>query len=243
MKHQEANVHLVNLNEQCDQAEQYAFFDVDGTLITIKSMFSFRRYCLGRLGLYRCWKGVLRYITHDLQHRSLVRLGAGREFLNRCYYRAFRGVDRMELLGLVGEWYDEINRSGGLYISRTIQILREHRDEGVRIVVVSGSFHELLHPILEDIGVDHVLATNLVTKDGKFTGEIVSPQMIGEGKARAVKDFIESRNIDPALCYAYGDDSSDIPMLAVVGSPALVTSDPDLIDLAARRAWRVIPQK
>jgi HAD superfamily hydrolase (TIGR01490 family) len=172
----------------------------------------------------------------------MVRLGAGRERLNRVYYRAFRGVDRAELLGLVSEWYEEINRSGGLYISRTIQILREHRREGVKVVVVSGSFHELLHPILENIGVDYCLATNLETKDGEFTGEIIPPQMIGEGKAQAVKDFIGTRNIDPALCYAYGDDSSDIPMLAIVGSPALVTSDPDLIDLAGRRAWRVIPQ-
>ncbi len=243
MKYRETNVRLVNLNEHYDQGERYAFFDVDGTLITIKSMFSFRRYCLGRLGLYRGWKGALRYITHDLKHRSLVRLGAGRERLNRVYYRAFRGVNRAELLGLIDEWYEEINRSGGLYISRTMQILREHRDAGVKVVVVSGSFHELLHPILENIGVDHVLATNLETKGGEFTGEIVPPQMIGEGKARAVKDFIESKNIDPAACYAYGDDSSDIPMLSVVGSPALVTSDPGLIDLAGRRAWRVIAQE
>ena len=78
--------------------ERYAFFDVDGTLISIKSMFMFRRFCLGRLRRYRGWTGYVRYYVHALEHSVLSSIGASRELLNKRYYRKYRGAERREVL-------------------------------------------------------------------------------------------------------------------------------------------------
>lgn len=219
---------------------RYAFFDVDGTLISIKSMFDFRRYCLGRLQMYSGLVGILRYCYHDLKHKLLDHLGVRREVLNTLYYKNFRGTDRSEILKLISEWYRDISKTHNFYLKDTLDILNEHRKQGVKTVLVSGSFDDLLTPISQHLKIDHCLSTDLEIKDGEYTGTIIPPQTIGAGKAEAIHAFAASHKINLGRCYAYGDDVSDIPMLKIVGSPVVVSSNPDLIKFASLNDWKII---
>lgn len=106
---------------------------------------------------------------------------------------------------------------------------------------VSGSFDALLKPIARHLGVHQILcAPLLLGPGGILTGEIGHPQTIGKGKAEAIELFLDGQEVDPALCFAFGDDVSDIDMLACVGNPVVVGTNTPLAKDSRTFAWSKI---
>jgi hypothetical protein len=97
-------------------------------------------------------------------------------------------------------------------------LIEEHRAAGREIVIVSSSGAEMVEPIGEMLGVDRVVATRMVTVDGRYTGEI-DFYAYGENKAVAVREVAAESGYDLADCHAYSDSITDLPMLSAVGHP------------------------
>lgn len=218
---------------------RYAFFDVDGTLLDLKSMFSFRKYLLHyRYPLLGAIKNFVATVIFRLYELS----GRDRGFINLKYYETFRGSKEIDIGNIAKKWFAHIkDTNAALFVEPAIEILQKHRDSGVEPVFVSGSFCDLLQPLAQDLGVKHVLATRLETIDGVYTGRVLPPQMIGKGKAVAIEDFLLNQGVDGKNCFAYGDHYSDIPMLSMVGNPGVVRGDSLLKEYALAHGWRVIP--
>jgi phosphoserine phosphatase len=119
-----------------------------------------------------------------------------------------------------------------------LALFDEHRAAGRKVVLVSSSGQEVVGPIGEMLGVDHVIATRMVVEDGKYTGE-VSFYAYGENKATAITELAEERGWDLADCYAYSDSATDVPMLSVVGHPVAVNPDKALRKVATEKDWPV----
>ena len=218
----------------------FAFFDVDGTLLNLKSMFSFQQYYMRQVSLLNIFSS-LRYRWFELNMNIHITLGSNRNSINRVYYQSFRGRNPEHVKELGREWYRNAKATiPDLVMDTTFKELKKHQAQGGEIVFVSGSFPEVLQPLAEDMGVKYCLATKLEVNNGLYTGAIIPPQTIGYGKAEVVKIFIEEWNVSPADCYAYGDDCSDIPMLEVVGKPIAVEGDLKLMEYAANKQWQVI---
>jgi phosphoserine phosphatase len=88
-------------------------------------------------------------------------------------------------------------------------------------------------------GVDHVIATTLEVKDGRYTGD-VDFYAYGPNKARAMEQLAAERGYDLAESYAYSDSETDAPMLAAVGHPFAVNPDKELRRIAKERGWPVL---
>jgi len=220
---------------------RFAFFDVDETVVRFKSMFAFEAFWSRNVGLLPAVTGPLRNYHFAARIARYARQGRSREFINALYYERFSGRSQSLLTTIVARWFEEAKRiPGGIYISPTLNEIHHHQREGTRIVLVSGSFHELLDPIAKDLAVDHVLATRLKIRQGHYTGQIEQPQMIGYGKAFAIRSLLSQHQADPSACWAYGDHVSDINMLEEVGHPNIVSCDPSMLALAGNRGWRVI---
>jgi HAD superfamily hydrolase (TIGR01490 family) len=171
----------------------------------------------------------------------LAPAGADRAGANATFYAGFRGLSVAEVGRLALEWYVEVRRAeAGLFHANAIAELRSHQARGGVVVLVSGSFREVLAPLAAELGAGDVLATDLEVEDGRFTGRILPPQMIGAGKALAVAGFLRARGCDPGRCYAYGDHESDLPMLRAVGHPIAVGSDEDLLRHARAQGWPML---
>lgn len=214
----------------------YAFFDVDDTLIAIKTMFSFQDYWYAATGDH-AGRAAFQQEMDGLRANN-----ASWEILNRRYYAHFAGRAAAAVTACAADWYGHIERTTPqLYHAAVVAELKRHQRGGVAPVFVSGSFPALLAPVAERLGVRHILATTLEeTAAGLYTGAILPPQTIGAGKAVAVQAFLEERNITPASCYAYGDDISDAPMLAAVGFPTAVSGGRGLQAHAEAMGWRVM---
>lgn len=209
-------------------SQRIAFFDVDETLITCKSMFGFLEHHLDT----ECYEQTTARL------RELTAAGAPRELTNREYYRAFAG-DRVADVAASGQrWFDAAGQ--GLFHPPMVAEFRRCQAEGVTTVLVSGSLAACLDPIATHLGADLVLCTVLESRGEVYTGEITAT-VIGEGKAAAVRLIMAERGADPTRCLAFGDHASDLPMLSEVGTAVVVGADPVLLAHAEHLGWRVLP--
>ncbi|WP_120635070.1 HAD family phosphatase [Ruegeria sp. EL01] len=215
--------------------KRFAFFDVDDTLISVKSMFDF----------YRFWTLDWRDDPASLEmfetdFAELRTNGASREVLNRAYYRYFTAVDPEELSKAAQTWAAaRLDKPERFFLAEPVAELRELKANDIEPVFVSGSFKAVLDPIANYLGVDWILATKMKRgANGCFTGKIGVPQTIGVGKAEAIRTFLTSQAADAANCLAFGDDISDLPMLLSVGTPVVVGSHAELAAHANAGRWR-----
>jgi HAD superfamily hydrolase (TIGR01490 family) len=208
--------------------DHFVFCDVDETLISFESIVDFFPYYFDGPPGSRLRDAHDKCLAPLLK---MVRQGAPRETLNRTYYGAYAGETVVEVHASGKRWHDEREAREGFYVPAIREALAAHRRAGADIVLVSGSFAPLLDPIAAAVQARAVLATRLFVREGRYTGEIDVP-MIGHHKADAVRAVLaEHPEVDPRRCYAYGDHPTDVPMLACVGRPVVVGSDPEL------RAW------
>lgn len=213
----------------------YAFFDVDDTLIAVKSMFSFQDYWYGR------GREPGQRQAFEMDMDRLRNENAPWEELNSRYYSHFKGRDAAEVAKLGAEWFSVMERNRPkLYHTKVVERLRQLQAEGVEPVFVSGSFPALLAPVAERLQVRHLLCCRPEIEAGLYTGRLLPPQTIGTGKAVALLDFLKEHDVLPSVCHAFGDDITDRPMLEAVGHPVVVAGGRALEVYAASVGWPVI---
>jgi HAD superfamily hydrolase (TIGR01490 family) len=208
-----------------------AFFDVDETLLSVRTLESFLLYYLKRepsmISPERLRELAGQVVTLD------------RSEFNRRYYGIWAGQDAARVGAAGRDWFAEAREQPGFYRPNVLARLREHQAEGDRVVLVSGSFEPPLRPLADALGVDALYCTALEIDRGVYTGTI-SAAMIGDDKRHVVESYLA--DLDPqAPSWGYGDHSSDLPLLERVESPIVVGSDPTMLDLAGERGWPVLP--
>lgn len=223
------------LNSVSKEMQTYAFFDVDDTIIKQKSMLNFIQLHFKKTNDKKLQKEFYKEIN------ALIKSDASWEIANKVYYSYFSNFNILSVRETINSWVDvNIKNLSNFYNKNIIKTLREHQSNGVECVFVSGSFRELLQPIADDLGVDHILSINLERDNDRYTGNILPPQTIGNGKAEAMRQFIQGKNSHLSDCYAYGDDISDVPMLEIVGNPVAVSGGRRLESYAQEKGWRII---
>jgi HAD superfamily hydrolase (TIGR01490 family) len=214
--------------------KRIAFFDVDETVITAKSMFEFLRFHLAAAG-----DDGGEYEERVTALRALART-AERSEVNRAYYRYYAGTNWAELLAQGIAWYAEYRVTPGAFVAAGRAAVARHRAAGDRIVLVSGSFLPCLRPVADEFGADQVQCTEpVIDPAGRLTGEVLAP-MIGLAKGAAVSAVTTALGARRADTYGYADHASDLDMLRAVGNPTVVGHDPVLLAYAAEKGWQVV---
>jgi HAD superfamily hydrolase (TIGR01490 family) len=208
-----------------------AFFDVDETLVRVKSMFHFLEFYLRRRGEP---EGTYDRLVSGI--RAAAADGVPREQINRAYYR-FYGGESAERLAAAGDAWFEHTVERELFIPETVAELAARREAGDFTVLVSGSFFACLDPIAAQLRADWTFGTRPVIRRGVLTGEVVTP-VIGPTKARIARTVAAVRGLDLGRSSAYGDHASDLELLGTVGRPVVVGDDPVLAERAAVLGWR-----
>ncbi|WP_394430821.1 HAD family hydrolase [Streptomyces sp. SGAir0957] len=202
--------------EAAGSSVDIAFFDVDETLITVKSMFRFLEFHYRERGL-----PPSAYAEAARALRDRAAAGVSRVRTNREYYRLFTGRPVEELLAHGRAWFDAELASGTLLHRPAVDALRRHRNEGALIALVSGSFRPCLEPVAQHLGVDVVLCSEPENVGGFCTGHVERP-VIGPEKGRLARALMARHSIPPSRAAAYGDHASDLDLLRSVGHPVAV---------------------
>ena len=80
---------------------------------------------------------------------------------------------------------------------------------------------------------------HLLERDGRLTGDLLSPPPAGEARATLLEEYARRSGCRLEESFAYADAISDLPMLEVVGTPVVVNPDARLSQVADQRGWRV----
>jgi putative phosphoserine phosphatase/1-acylglycerol-3-phosphate O-acyltransferase len=119
-------------------------------------------------------------------------------------------------------------------------LVAAHRRAGHLTAIVTSATRYLAEPLAADVGIAHFLVTQLVVRDGVFTGEVVRPLCYAEGKVHWARSLAAEAGIDLSASYFYTDSITDLPLLEAVGRPRIVHPDPPLRRVARRRGWPVL---
>jgi HAD superfamily hydrolase (TIGR01490 family) len=211
-----------------------AFFDLDKTVIAKSSTLAFGRPffhggLINRRAVLKAAYAQFVFSLAGADEQQMDRLRA--QLTEMC-----AGWDVATVHEIVEETLHEI--VDPLVYAEAADLIEEHRLAGREIVIVSSSGADVVEPIGEMLGADRVVATRMVTREGRYTGEIEF-YAYGENKAAAIRELAEAGGYDLADCYAYSDSITDLPMLSVVGHPTAVNPDRALRRAATERGWPV----
>jgi len=215
-------------------SQRAAFFDVDGTLLTVTSLFRFLAYDCAVRGQPES------YVDFMAELDRLKAAGASRVEANRAFFTSFAGRSVADLVTGGQRWFELERALGELFDPRVLTMLRAHSAGGDLVVLLSGSFAPCLTPIARLTGADVVVCTEPEVDGGHYTGHVADP-MVGPRKAAAAAAIAAGHGIDPADCFSYGDDASDLAVLELAGVPVVVGDDPVLAERARQLGWRRIP--
>jgi len=207
-----------------------AFFDLDGTLLTINS---------ARLWLRREWK-LGRIRTRQLVRAALTLAGYRIGILNiesalRDALATLRDVEEDHIRGQTQAWWREDVRPFVAPGAR--EALDSHRRKGELLVLLTSSSLYASEMAREEFGLDVVLCQHYEVRNGRFTGEPKRPICYGHGKVEVAESWARDSGVDLAASSFYTDSSTDVPMLERVGFPFTVHPDPRLRWIARARAW------
>ena len=158
----------------------------------------------------------------------------------RAVYRRYRGADLAALERFVDD------RMAPHILSRlspeAVRRIREHRAAGHLTVLITGVVRPLTRP-LEPL-FDVVVAADLATDDeGRCTGFLTGPPLVGESRAAWLQHYAKQSGLDLGASFAYADSHSDLPMLSTVGHPVAVSPDVPLMRAAGAKQWSVVEWK
>jgi len=211
-----------------------AFFDFDNTLIHGDSQGLEIEFLVKRRQIaYRTLVPIL--IANFLFKRDLIRA----DRMVRTCLRIYRDLPADRPQTWIGALYREMiaPRLSAAMADR----VRAHRNSGHLPVILSASLPHLIEPVEADLGIAHILCTELeVDARGRFTGRTAGPVCVGQYKADQAAHLAHKLNVDLAASYVYSDHHADLQLFNAVGHPVAVSPTPRLRHTAQRRHWEII---
>jgi HAD superfamily hydrolase (TIGR01490 family) len=211
-----------------------AVFDMEGTIISSNVVESYVWAKMADLEPDE-WPGELvgvfgripRYLQIDRRDRG--------DFL-RTFFRRYEGASVAGIDRLVDRHVGEfmLQKASPAAIRR----IREHRAAGHRTLLLTAAARPFLKP-LEPL-FDVVIGAELqVDGDGRYTGFMSQPPLVGEARAAWLRRHAILEGVELRHSYAYADSYSDLPLLRAVGNPVAVSPDSHLYRHARRRRWPI----
>ena len=210
-----------------------AVFDMEGTIITSNVVES---YVWARMAdlppeewpaeLASVFSRVPGYLQIDRRDRGDFL----RTFFRRYEGASVAGVDRL-IDDHVGEFM--LQKASAAAIRR----IRDHRAAGHRTLLITAAARPFVQPLAPLF--DLMIGAELQERDGRYTGFMSAPPLVGEARAAWLKRYALQEGVDLKQSYAYADSYSDLPLLRAVGHPVAVSPDSSLYRFANRRRWPI----
>ena len=209
-----------------------AFFDLDGTLVAGYTAATFYGDRLKHREVSPA--EFLRTVVTAVDGE----LGGDPTAIAHVAFTGMRGMSE-EAFADLGE------RLFGSRIAGTIRrearaLVAAHQRAGHTVAIASAATRYQIAPVARDLGIEHLICTELVVQDGQFTGETAGPMLWGRHKASGVRDFATDHGLVLAQSYAYGNGYEDVAFLSTVGQPTALNPHRDLRLAATRLGWPVL---
>jgi putative phosphoserine phosphatase / 1-acylglycerol-3-phosphate O-acyltransferase len=210
-----------------------AFFDFDGTLIdgySASALYAhrFRNFEIGPAELLHTIRASLGGALSEHEFERLLSRGIS-GWAGRPAEDISELGERLFAQGIAGTLFHGAWRA-----------VKAHQRQGHTVVIATSATRFQVAPLARELGIDHVLCTELESEGGLLTGRVLGRTLWGAGKLAAVEAFAESSGIDLAQAHGYGNGDEDVTFLSAVGNPHPVNPQPELAGEARRKSWPVV---
>ena len=212
-----------------------ALFDLDNTLLAGDSDYEWAQFLID--------EGVLERDGYEARNREFYeQYKAGvldiREFLD-FQLRPLAQYPRATL----DDWHRAFMRARIVpMISAAARALVAQHGADMRVIITAtNSF--VTRPIAQELGIEHLVATEPEECDGRFTGAVSGEPCFREGKVARLECWLAERGLalrDFAESWFYSDSMNDLPLLERVTHPVAVDPDARLEAEALRRGWPIL---
>jgi len=188
-----------------------AIFDLDGTLKQARDPYV---YLHQRLGTWEVAQAFFdQGMSGQLPYSEWLRLDAS----------LWKGVSRTAMEAVFRD---------NPYLPGAQETVRTLREAGVRVAVVSTGLNVHAQLVQAELGLDWIIANELLFEDGYATG--AARERVPEGgKGQIVEQLQAELGVPPADCLAVGDGRSDAAMFARVRIGIAVNPSSDQVRSAA----------
>lgn len=213
-----------------------AFYDLEGTLVSTNLVHT--------LGFHsRHQPGLMRSLQKSATTLLSLPIFAitdqySRKVFNDLYFKRYKGESEDRLRFFSKELFDSVIKPA--VFPGTYELLEKSRSLGIRQVVVTGALDVSVKPLMEHLGITDYATNRLEFVNGVATGRLLPPVLAAATKASWIRTFAEREGISLSDSYAYTDSLSDLPMLSVVGHPAVVNPDMRLRQTALHHDWPIL---
>jgi HAD superfamily hydrolase (TIGR01490 family) len=210
-----------------------ALFDMDRTLLRVDSARLYTQFQRERGEA--TFVDALRVALWATQY-SLGVIDAPK--VARQALRSFRGKAEIWLEQSCAEWFPryvlpEVQQAGR-------RAVEAHKARGDVVAIVTGATRYVAEPVAAELGIDHVICTELELDDGGcFTGRIIEPLCYGAGKIERTARVAARAGFRLEDASFYSDSITDLPLLEVVKAPIVINPDRRLRRIALQRGWPI----
>jgi len=217
-------------------ATELALFDLDNTLLSGDSDYAWGQFLIEQ--------GLLDRAAYEAKNDRFYRqYKAGELDIHEFLEFQLAPLARHSREQL-DAWHSEFMRSKvkPMIREKGLALVQHHRDEGHLCAIVTSTNAFITAPIAREFGIEHLLATELEVRDGRFTGRPSGTPCFREGKVTRLAEWLATRGRTLASFSAswfYSDSLNDLPLLERVTQPVAVDPDETLRREAQARGWQV----
>jgi putative phosphoserine phosphatase/1-acylglycerol-3-phosphate O-acyltransferase len=210
-----------------------AFFDFDGTLIDGYSATTLYSHRLRNfeIGPDEAVRTVLAGLRGDASEEQFAELAARsvRGWTGRVEEDLVELGERLFVQGIAAALFHDAWR-----------LVKAHQRRGHTVAISTSATRFQVEPLARELGVEHILCTQLEVEDGILTGRLSGRPPWAAGKVAAVEAFAAERSVDLADSHGYANGDEDVEFLKTVGRPHAVNPQKRLASVAADRGWPVL---
>lgn len=216
---------------------QLALFDLDHTLIPLDSDSEWARF-LVRVGVV------------DPGHAERENERFGREYragtldIQEWLNFQLEPLARLEMARL-----DELRRQ---FVAEVIEpvmlpaareLVAKHQNRGDLCAIVTATNEFVTAPIAAAFGIDHLVATRIEQKSGRYTGKPQGIPCFQAGKINNTEDWLNGLGYHWSSferIWFYSDSANDLPLMHKVSNPVAANPDPRLTQVAVDSGWPIV---
>jgi HAD superfamily hydrolase (TIGR01490 family) len=216
---------------------ELALFDLDNTLLAGDSDFEWAQFLIER--------GVLDRAEYEAKNAHFfTQYKQGRLDIHEFLDFQLAPLARHPRAQL-DEWHAGFMRAKvkPMIRAKGRDLVRRHLRQNHLCAIVTSTNSFITAPIACELGVDHLLATELEVRDGRFTGKPHGIASFRQGKVTRLAEWLGERGQTLASfdeSWFYTDSLNDLPLLERVTRPIAVDPDEILRREAQERGWEII---
>jgi HAD superfamily hydrolase (TIGR01490 family) len=214
-----------------------ALFDLDHTLLALDSDAAWVEFLIGEGALDRALFEQGNRVIVERYRRGEVCVLEFTEF----YLATLKDRESAQLNAWRADYLARVIRPAIPAAARAL--VERRRGAGDLLVLTTATSRFLTAPIADELGFEHLIATEPEVIAGRYTGKVSGTPNMREGKIVRLEAWLAQRRQrldDFRESWFYSDSRNDVPLLERITHPIAVNPDPTLAALARARAWPMI---